>query len=154
MRVSTQCFIKNDGKILMLHRNKKKNDFNEGKWIGIGGKLEYGESPEEALVREVQEETGLTLKDFRMIGIVTYAPDEAANYEGEVTFFYTSDAFEGSLIECNEGDLEWVEEFEITDLNLWESDYELFKWIRAGKLFSGKVTTDNSILKDIEVKFY
>lgn len=154
MIVSSQCFIKNGGKVLMLHRTKKKNDFNEGKWIGIGGKLEYGESPEDALIREAQEETGLTLKDFKLVGIVTYAPDEAGNYEGEITFFYTSNVFEGSLIECNEGDLEWVKEDKIMKLNLWESDYELHKWIREGKLFSAKITTENSILKDIDVRFY
>lgn len=103
----------------MLHRNKKKNDDNEGKWIGVGGKFENGESPEECLLREVKEETGLTLTDYRMRGIVTFVSDVCPV---EYMFLYTSDRFSGELRECDEGELCWVEKERIPSLNLWQGD--------------------------------
>lgn len=119
MILSTLCYIEKDGKYLMLHRTKKKNDINKDKWIGVGGKFEPEESPEECIVREVKEETGLNLKTYKLRGVITYI---ATNWETEYTYVFTSNEFTGDIIECNEGDLEWVNKDEITNLKLWEGD--------------------------------
>lgn len=119
MKNTTLCYIEKDGAYLMLHRNKKKNDDNEGKWIGVGGKFEEGESPEECLLREVKEETGLTLVDYRMRGIVTFVSDVCPV---EYMFLYTSTDFEGEMHECDEGELCWVKKERIPSLNLWQGD--------------------------------
>ena len=105
MILSTLCYIEKDNQYLMLHRTKKKNDMNKDKWIGIGGKFEENESPEECIIREVKEETGLHLKSYQLSCIVTYV---STNWETEYMYVFTSDDFEGNIIECNEGDLQWV----------------------------------------------
>ena len=105
MTTTTLCYIENEGKYLMLHRVKKKNDINEGKWIGVGGHVEYQESPEECLVREVKEETGLTLTSYRFRGVVTFISDTC---EAELMCVFTADGYTGELIECDEGELCWV----------------------------------------------
>lgn len=117
--LSTLCYIEKDGKYLMLHRNVKKNDVNEGKWIGVGGHFEKDESPEECLLREVKEETGLTLTSYQYRAMVTFV---SGNGVTEYMSLFTADGFEGELIPCNEGDLEWVEISRIEELNLWEGD--------------------------------
>lgn len=107
MRMTTLCYIEKDGKYLMLHRVKKKNDINHDKWIGVGGHGEYGESPEECLLREVREETGLLLTSYRFRGLITFVSNQC---EPEMMCLFTADAFEGELTDrCNEGDLEWVD---------------------------------------------
>ena len=103
----------------MLHRIKKENDLNHDKWIGVGGGFEKDESPEECLLREVKEETGLTLDSWRFRGIVTFISDE---WETEYMFLFTAGRFHGSLIDCNEGVLEWVDKDRILTLPLWEGD--------------------------------
>lgn len=103
----------------MLHRNVKKNDVNEGKWIGVGGHFEKDESPEECLLREVKEETGLTLTSYQYRALVTFV---SGNGVTEYMSLFTADGFEGELIPCDEGDLEWVEISRIEELNLWEGD--------------------------------
>ena len=103
--LSTLCYIEKDGKYLMLHRNVKKNDVNEGKWIGVGGHFEKDESPEECLLREVKEETGLTLTSYQYRAMVTFV---SGNGVTEYMSLFTADGFEGELIPCDEGDLEWV----------------------------------------------
>ncbi len=117
--LSTLCYIEKDGKYLMLHRNVKKNDVNEGKWIGVGGHFEKDESPEECLLREVKEETGLTLTSYQYRAMVTFV---SGNGVTEYMSLFTADGFEGELIPCDEGDLEWVEISRIEELNLWEGD--------------------------------
>ena len=107
MTTTTLCYIENEGKYLMLHRVKKKNDINEGKWIGVGGHVEYQESPEECLVREVKEETGLTLTSYRFRGVVTFISDTC---EAELMCVFTADGYTGELIECDEGELCWVKQ--------------------------------------------
>lgn len=124
MKLTTLCYIEKDEKYLMLHRVKKENDCNKDKWIGVGGKFEEGESPEECLLREVKEETGLTLTNYRFRGIVTFVSDE---WEGEYMHLFTADGYEGELAEhtmasCAEGELVWVPKDEIEKLNLWEGD--------------------------------
>lgn len=103
----------------MLLRNKKKVDLNKGKWIGVGGKFEDGESPEECLIREVKEETGLTLTSYKFRGIITFVSDE---WETEYMFLYTADKYEGELKECDEGELRFIPKSEIMSLRLWEGD--------------------------------
>lgn len=131
MILSTVCYIEKDGKYLMLHRTKKENDINKDKWIGIGGKFENEESPEECIVREVKEETGLTLNNYKLRCIATYV---STTWETEYMYVFTSDDFTGELIECNEGDLQWISKDKVTELNIWEGD----------KIFLEKIKNDNS----------
>ncbi|MCR5419540.1 MAG: 8-oxo-dGTP diphosphatase [Lachnospiraceae bacterium] len=135
MKNTTLCYIENNGRYLMLHRTKKEKDQSKGKWLGIGGKFEDKESPEECLLREVFEETGLILLSYRLRGIITFVSDI---YETEYMFLYTSDNYEGDLVleednsltpiingqkkPCNEGTLKWIKIDEIMNLNLWEGD--------------------------------
>lgn len=116
---STLCYVLRGDEVLMLHRVKKKNDINHDKWIGIGGKFEPGESPDECLLREAREETGLTLTDWRCRGIVTFLSDCA---EGEYMYLFTADGFEGSMTDCPEGDLHWVSRSFLDELPKWEGD--------------------------------
>ena len=122
---STLCYVERPGtsgdkEVLLLHRVKKKNDLNHDKWIGIGGKFEEGESPEDCLLREAKEETGLTLTRWRYRGIVTFISDQCP--ETEFMHLFTADGFEGSLKECDEGDLEWVEKKRMRSFPTWEGD--------------------------------
>lgn len=119
MILSTLCYIRQGNCWLMLHRVKKKNDLNHDKWIGIGGKFEPGESPEECLLREVTEETGLTLTGYRFRGIVTFVSDEAPT---EYMHLFTAEGFTGTLKECDEGILEWVPIERVQALPQWEGD--------------------------------
>ena len=121
MEMTTLCYIEKDGCYLMLHRISKKNDVNKDKWIGVGGHFEQDETPEECLLREVKEETGLTLTSYRFRGIVTFISDAVGH--AEYMCLYTADGFEGEMIDCNEGTLEWVPKDEIYNLNLWEGDF-------------------------------
>ena len=120
MSMTTLCYIEQNERYLMLHRVKKEKDLNKDKWIGVGGHFEIGESPEECLLREVKEETGLTLKHWRFRGIVTFLSDEWP--EGEYMCLYTADDFEGELLSCEEGVLEWVEKTKVAQLPIWEGD--------------------------------
>ena len=119
MHNSTLCYIVKDGKVLMLHRVKKKNDINHDKWIGIGGKFEPEEAPEECILREAKEETGLTLTSWRCRGVVTFLQEGC---EGEYMYLFTADDFTGELIECDEGDLQWVSLEFLDALPTWEGD--------------------------------
>ena len=119
MKNTSLCYIEREGKYLMLHRTKKVNDENHDKWIGVGGKFEEGESPEECMLREVQEETGLTLTAWRYRGIVTFVSDE---WGGEYMHLFTADGFAGQIKSCDEGELEWVEKQRLLSLPIWEGD--------------------------------
>lgn len=116
---TTLCYIEKNGCYLMLHRVKKENDINKDKWIGVGGHFEKGESPDDCLLREVKEETGLVLTDYKARGIVTFLLDEDP---AEYMFLYTASGFSGKLTDCDEGTLEWVQISKVKDLNLWEGD--------------------------------
>lgn len=132
MRLTTLCYIENKkGEYLMLHRTKKQSDANAGKWIGIGGKFNDKESPEDCLLREVKEETGLTLSSFQFRAIITFVSDE---WETEYMHLFTADAYEGELMECSEGDLSWIPKDEVMKLNLWEGD----------RIFLKRLLTDTS----------
>lgn len=117
---STLCYILRGNQVLMLHRVKKKNDVNEGKWIGIGGKFEKDESPDACLLREALEETGLTLTSWRCRGVVTFLTD--GPWEGEYMYLFTADGFTGTLKTCDEGDLQWVDREFLNTLPQWEGD--------------------------------
>jgi len=129
----TLCYIENErDEYLMLHRVKKKNDVNQDKWIGVGGKFEDKESPEECLLREVWEETGLRLTDYRLRGIVTFASD---GWETEYMYLYTAGGYEGTLKECDEGNLEWVKKSEVENLPIWEGDKIFFRLMAEERPF-------------------
>lgn len=132
MKNTTLCYVEQDGKYLMLLRNKKKQDENAGKWIGVGGKFEEGESPQDCLLREVQEETGLRLTQYRFRGIVTFVSDQ---YETEYMHLFTAHGFEGERIPCDEGELKWVEKDEVLFLPLWEGDREFLRLLREDAPF-------------------
>ena len=143
-QLTTLCYIEENEKYLMLHRTKKDNDENHDKWIGVGGHFEKGESPEECLVREVKEETGLTLHSFDFRGIVTFVSDENP---AEYMCLFTSKDFSGEMIQCNEGQLEWVDKSEVTNLNLWEGDRLFLELLtRDVPFFSMKLVYKNGRL--------
>ena len=131
MKLTTLCYIEKDDKYLMIHRIKKKHDINKDKWIGIGGKFERGESPEDCILRETKEETGLTLTSYRLRGVLTFVYNDDDD-EMEYIFLYTADGFTGELADCNEGTLEWVPKTEINSLNLWERRPDLPSASRRG----------------------
>ncbi|WP_343250522.1 NUDIX domain-containing protein [Diplocloster hominis] len=144
--LTTLCYIEKDDSYLMLHRIVKKNDVNKDKWIGIGGHFEQGESPEECLLREAEEETGLILTSYQFRGIVTFLSDD---YPPEYLCLFTADAFEGDMIPCEEGVLEWVPKQEVEQLNLWEGDHIFLNLIREGHpFFSLKLKYENNVLKE------
>ena len=118
MLQTTLCYLIQDGKTLMLHRVKKKNDVNHDKWIGIGGKFEYGESPEECIRREFLEETGLALEDARYRGIVTFVSGDWCEY----MHLFTAENAEGQIKDCDEGELDWIEKERLLSLPIWEGD--------------------------------
>ncbi len=152
MRLTTLCYVKRDGKTLMLHRVKKEKDINSGKWIGLGGGMESGESPEECVVREVFEESGLRIKNPQLRGFLTFPPFEG--FDGEYTILFTATEFEGELKECNEGNLEWVDDNKIQSLNLWEGDRIFLEWLNEGKKFSAKFVYEDMEFKDYSVVFF
>lgn len=116
---STLCYVTRGDQVLMLHRVKKQNDLNKDKWIGIGGKFEGEETPDECLLREAREETGLELTSWQLRGVVTFLSDE---WEGEYMYLFTADGFSGELKECDEGDLQWVSRDFVDKLPKWEGD--------------------------------
>lgn len=128
----TLCYIEQEDAYLMLHRVKKENDLNHDKWIGIGGKFEDGESPEDCMCREALEETGLTLLNPTLRGIVTFVSNE---WDTEYMFLYTCTEFEGTLGECDEGVLEWVAKDKVCDLPIWEGDKIFFRLLRENAPF-------------------
>ena len=137
MILTTLCYLEQDDQYLMLHRISKKNDVNKDKWIGIGGKFEFGESPEDCLLREAKEETGYTLTSYKLRGIVTFLFNDE---EAEYMFLYTADGFDGEQTLCSEGTLEWVKKSEIDKLHLWVGDKIFFKLMDEGsKFFSLKL---------------
>jgi len=130
--LTTLCYIEKEDKYLMLHRVKKENDLNKDKWIGVGGKFEEGESPEECLLREVKEETGLTLTNYAFRGIITFVSDV---WGCEYMHLFTADKYEGEIKECQEGELVWVRKDEIENLYLWEGDKIFLRLLEERKEF-------------------
>ncbi len=149
LKFTTLCYIEKDNKYLMLYRNKKKNDINALKWIGVGGHFLAGETADECLVREVLEETGLTLLDYELRGKIIFHIDELM----EVCYVYTASNFKGELICCDEGTLEWVNKTEILNLSLWEGDFLFLKNLLNGDpYFEMELLYKNDKLISYEVK--
>lgn len=152
MILSTVCYIEKNGKYLMLHRTKKKKDINKDKWLGIGGKFENNESPEECVLREVKEETGLTLTSYKLRCIITYV---STSCETEYMYVFTSDSFTGEILNCNEGDLEWINKEDVFNLNIWEGDkIFLEKLQKDNSFFTGKFEYDGDKLIKYNLKEY
>ena len=131
-KMTTLCYIEQNDSYLMLHRISKQNDANKDKWIGIGGHFEENESPEECVLREVMEETGLTLLSYRFRGLITFVSDK---WETEYMCLFTADEFEGELQDCDEGELCWVRKSDINSLNLWEGDKVFFRLLEERQEF-------------------
>lgn len=174
---TTLCYIYGEKGVLMLHRTKKENDINKDKYIGVGGHLEHGESPEECVLREVREETGIKMTSFRLRGILTFVIDDI----DEITFLYTCDAWEGEIpfpdakapaagsgadagsnaegavdtsspVSCDEGELVWIEENKIEDLPIWPGDKIFFRLLKErDDVFSLKLTYIHDELVDAAV---
>jgi 8-oxo-dGTP diphosphatase len=152
MQLATLCYVLKDGKTLMLYRNKKPNDFHEGKWNGLGGKFEQGETPEECVIREIQEESGLAIKNPKLHGIITFPM-----FDGKkdwYVFMFTANKFEGELIDSKEGMLEWIPDEKLLDLNLWDGDKIFLPWLKQEKFFSAKFIYSNGKYIKHTVDFY
>ena len=151
-QLATICYIDNGEAFLMLHRNKKPNDVHEGKWIGVGGKLERGETPQECAAREILEETGLVAKPV-LKGIITF-PEFTPDLDG-YTYVFKVTEFEGELIECNEGTLEWVPYDQVLSKPTWEGDHTFVEWLLEDKpFFSAMFRYDGDHLLETHVDFY
>ena len=146
-KMTTLCYIEQNDSYLMLHRVSKKNDANKDKWIGIGGHFEENESPEECVLREVMEETGLKLLSYRFRGLITFVSDK---WETEYMCLFTADEFEGELHECDEGRLCWVKKSDINSLNLWEGDKVFFRLLEERQdFFTLKLVYEGEKLVDV-----
>lgn len=132
MKNTTLCYIEKDDAYLMMHRVKKKNDLNQDKWVGVGGKFEGEETPDECVLRETYEETGLKLTNYRLRAVITFLSDQ---WEGEYMYLYTADEYEGEIGECDEGNLEWVAKDKVCDLPIWEGDKLFFEELRKNRGF-------------------
>ena len=152
MKLGTLCYITDGNKTLMLHRIKKENDMHEGKWNGLGGKVNGGESPEECVKREVKEESGLLIEEPHLKGVLTFPKfDEIDDW---MVFVFTADKFSGELTECDEGELEWIDNKKVMDLNLWEGDKIYMKWLNDYPFFSAKFIYKKRKLQSHKVSFY
>ena len=144
MFLGTLCYIEKDSKYLMLHRIKKKNDIHQGLWVGLGGKFEPGESPEDCVVREVFEESGLQITDPRLRGILTFPG--FANEEDWYVFLFTATDFTGTLKECEEGELEWVDKTKLDELPMHDGDRHFLRYIQEyDGVFSAKFMYKNGV---------
>jgi 8-oxo-dGTP diphosphatase len=151
MLLATLCYVKQDGKTLMVFRNKKPGDIHAGKWNGLGGKFEPGETPEECVLREVREESGLEIAAPHLHGLVMFPGFKGSDW---YVFVFTARDFSGTLIDSPEGELRWVADQELESLPLWPSDQIFFNWMRQGKFFSAKFVYQGDEMKNFEVNFY
>lgn len=149
--LATLCYIKRDGYTLMMHRNKKANDIHKGKWNGLGGKFEAGETPEECVKREVQEESGLIIQNPRLHGLIMFPNFKANDW---YVFVFTATDFKGELIDSPEGKLEWIPDEKILGLNLWGSDHIFMRWMQEGKFFAAKFEYEGEDMRGYDVVFH
>ena len=152
MKLTSLCYLEKNGRYLLLYRNKKACDENQGKWIGVGGKFLPGESPEECLLREVKEETGLTLTRWRFRGLVTFVSlNESGGLDwGEYMHLFTADAWEGELAICDEGELAWVEKERLPELPMWAGDHVFLALLeRERPFFSLKLVYQGEELRQV-----
>ena len=152
MKMTTLFYIQNNDCYLMLHRTKKKKDVNKDKWIGVGGHAEGNETPQECLIREVKEETGLLLTSYKFRGLITFISDE---YEAEMMCLFTADGYTGELITCDEGELEWVKKSDVPQLPTWEGDAQFLKLLLEDekRFFAMKLRYEGERLVEKSVEF-
>jgi len=159
MKFATLCYISRDGETLMLHRNRKQDDMHYGKYVALGGKSEPGESPEECVSREVEEESGLKLKKCRLKGSVTFSNEGRIFSDGKPredwhVFVFVAEDFEGKQEECPDGDLKWVANSLLHTLPMWPGDRLILQWLEQPGIFSAKLTYKDDKLADHKVFFY
>jgi len=152
MKLATLCYVFNGNKVLMINRNKRKDDMHLGKWNGLGGKFNPGETPEECVIREVYEESGLLIKNPVLRGFLTFPAFD--DEEDWYVFVFTANEFSGHLTESYEGELEWIEWEKVTDLPLWEGDKYFLDWLNHDRFFSAKFIYKNSKYITHSVIFY
>ena len=152
MKLATLCYVQHENKTLMLYRNKKENDYHEGKWNGLGGKFEQGETPEECAGREVYEESGLRVKDPHLKGFITFPLFDGK--DDWYVFLFVFNGYEGELIDSPEGRLEWIDNEKLTELNLWEGDEVFIPWLFEDKFFSARSDYIDGEYKGYQVNFY
>lgn len=154
MKLATLCYVHQNEKTLMLHRIKKANDIHAGKWNGLGGKLNPGESPEQCVLREVREESGLQIIEPRYHGLLIFADFKAEDW---VVWVFSANKFSGSLLDqadSVEGHLEWIADGAISALNLWPSDLVFLPWLKMEKIFSARFQYNNEKMLGHTVTFY
>jgi 8-oxo-dGTP diphosphatase len=152
MILATLCYIRRENQTLMLHRVKKTNDIHEGKYNGLGGKLMPGETPEECVIREVKEESGLTIKEPLLKGVITFPRFDRIN--DWYVFLFTADRFEGEIIDSPEGNLEWIDNDSLFNIPLWEGDKIFMGWLDDDRFFSAKFIYENGEFISHSVTFY
>lgn len=152
MKLATLCYVRQDSKTLMIHRIKKINDMHQGKWNGLGGKFEPGESPEECAIREIYEESGLKVRNPELKGLLTFPG--FANDEDWYAFVFVAHDFEGQMIDSPEGVLSWIDNDKLNDLELWEGDRIFLKWLDHSGFFSAKFNYKDGKFIDYEVVYY
>jgi 8-oxo-dGTP diphosphatase len=151
MILATLCYLQKAGQTLMMHRVKRADDIHLGKWNGLGGKLEPGESPEECVVREVREESGLDLRQPRLCGLLFFP---GFKHKEWCVFVFTGSDFSGEVKENGEGCLEWIRDDQLESLPLWPSDHFFLPWVREGRFFSAKFVYDGDEMMKHTVTFY
>ena len=148
MRETTLCYLERGNEVLLLHRTKKKNDPNAGKWIGVGGGLEVGETPEDCMKREIFEETGLCATEYRYRGVVLFQSDR---WEDERMHLFTVTGWTGEVQVCDEGDLRWVPKAEMESLPMWEGDREFLRLLQADEpFFRLRLVYEGDVLREVE----
>jgi len=154
MKLATLCYVidKKNNCTLMIYRNKKQNDYHEGKWNGLGGKFEAGETPEECAIREIEEESGLKVKSVSMRGFITFPLFDGV--DDWYVFLFTAEDFKGELIDSPEGQLEWIPNEKLTRINLWDGDKIFIPWLFKDGFFSAKFNYENGKYTSHEVSFY
>lgn len=158
MKLATLCYVFHENKVLMLNRNKRLDDMHKGKWNGLGGKFNNGETPEECVIREIEEESGLKITQPKLKGFITFPSFSEGSFGDEwddwYVFVFTANEFTGELIESNEGELEWIDWNRIPQLPLWDGDKYFLEWLHQNKFFSAKFIYQNSVYKSHSVTFY
>ena len=152
MKLATLCYVRKDHHTLMVHRIKKSGDMHFGKWNGLGGKIENGETPEECAIREIKEECGLFAKKMLMKGFLSFPGFSKG--EDWYAFVFVIDDFEGQMIDSPEGDLQWIPDEKLLELDLWEGDRIFLKWLDKAGFFSAKFIYHDGRLTNHDVKFY
>lgn len=152
MKLATLCYLRRNGQTLMMHRIKRADDMHYGKWNGLGGKFHHGETPEECVIREVKEESGLLMSNPLLKGFLTF-PSFDENDDWYV-FVFVADEFTGSLTETEEGHLTWINDPELTKLDLWEGDHVFLPWLDKPGMFSAKFIYKQGKLAEHSVNFY